>query len=106
LTAVSFYFPKDAATGSSTPSSLDERQAMCPSCKKTLSNSTIMFLLRSCSHVVCKTCTDTLVRPASQCVVCDKEAPKDTVIELKREGTGYAAGGMAETSKSGVAFQG
>jgi len=86
---------------------------------------------KPCGHVTCKTCTDTLVRPAAQCVVCDvslkpsskkskkskdskddeekKELPTSgelELVELKREGTGFAGGGLAETSKSGIAFQG
>jgi nitric oxide synthase-interacting protein len=74
--------------------------------------------------VTCKTCTDTLVRPAKQCVTCDKLLAEGDILELKREGlsllqtyshhlfserfsgTGYAGGGMAETKKQGVAFQG
>jgi hypothetical protein len=65
--------------------------------------------MRPCAHVICKTCTDTLVKPNKQCTVCDApikvEAlalPKDQkgkggkkdkdrdqgpdIIELKREG--------------------
>ncbi|KAH8997922.1 hypothetical protein EDB92DRAFT_2024754 [Lactarius akahatsu] len=84
----------------------EERDAMCPSCKKGLSNSVRIYVLKSCSHVTCKTCTDTLVRPANQCVVCDKQLAASDILELKREGTGYAGGGMAETKKRGVAFQG
>ena len=81
-------------------------------------------VMKPCSHVTCKTCTDTLVRPANQCVVCDKLLAEGDVLEIKREGesslptyistlsqgvssgTGYAGGGMAETRKQGVAFQG
>jgi len=84
----------------------EERDAMCPSCKKVLSNSVRMYVMKACSHVTCKTCTDTLVRPGSQCVVCDKVLGESDILELKREGTGYAGGGMAETRKQGVAFQG
>ncbi|KAN0136871.1 hypothetical protein V8E53_005312 [Lactarius tabidus] len=84
----------------------EERDAMCPSCKKGLSNSVRIYVLKPCSHVTCKTCTDTLVRPANQCVVCDKQLAVGDILELKREGTGYAGGGMAETRKKGVAFQG
>jgi len=79
---------------------------MCPSCKKALSNSVRIYVMKPCSHVTCKTCTDTLVRPANQCVLCDKLLVEGDVLELKREGTGYAGGGMAETRKQGVAFQG
>jgi len=86
--------------------------------------SSALSVMKPCSHVTCKTCTDTLVRPANQCVVCDKLLAEGDVLELKREGepllpkiiihvssecssgTGYAGGGMAETKKQGVAFQG
>ncbi|KAF8577662.1 hypothetical protein K439DRAFT_1418045 [Ramaria rubella] len=84
----------------------DESDTMCPSCKKKLSNNLLLFLMKPCAHVVCKTCVDTLVRPAKQCVVCDHTLGKQDIVELKREGTGYAGGGMAETSKKGIAFQG
>jgi hypothetical protein len=43
-------------------------------------------VLKPCSHVTCKTCTDTLVRPANQCVVCDKQLAVGDILELKREG--------------------
>ncbi|KAI8989019.1 hypothetical protein BD414DRAFT_322880 [Trametes punicea] len=84
----------------------DERPPICPSCKKQLSNNSLMHVMKPCGHVTCKTCTDTLVKPAMQCIVCDVKLGEKDVIELTREGTGYAAGGMAETSKRGVAFQG
>jgi myo-inositol catabolism protein IolC len=42
--------------------------------------------MKPCGHVICRTCTDSLVAPSSQCVKCDaKLGPKDT-IELLREG--------------------
>ncbi|TFK73156.1 hypothetical protein BDN72DRAFT_762107 [Pluteus cervinus] len=84
----------------------EEFEAMCPSCKKKLSNNLLLFLMKPCSHVVCKTCTETLVRPAKQCIVCDELLKEKDIIELKREGTGFAGGGLAETSKTGIAFQG
>ncbi|KAL0567668.1 hypothetical protein V5O48_014332 [Marasmius crinis-equi] len=84
----------------------EEARPMCPSCKKQLSNNILLFLMKPCAHVTCKTCTETLVRPAKQCIVCDKELAEKDIIELKREGTGFAGGGLAETSKTGVAFQG
>ncbi|KAG8990613.1 hypothetical protein FRB94_004521 [Tulasnella sp. JGI-2019a] len=90
----------------STSTSTEPPDAICPSCKKQLSNSSIAYLIRSCSHVVCKTCVETLVKPAKQCVVCDKKCKDRDVVELAREGTGYAAGGRAETTKASVAFQG
>ncbi|KAI0305106.1 hypothetical protein B0F90DRAFT_1701358 [Multifurca ochricompacta] len=84
----------------------EEKNAVCPSCKKALSNSVRIYVMKTCSHVTCKTCTEALVRPANQCVVCDKKLAKGDVLELQREGTGYASGGMAETKRTGVAFQG
>ncbi|KAF8635633.1 hypothetical protein AX15_000270 [Amanita polypyramis BW_CC] len=84
----------------------DEEEPICPSCKKRLSNNILAFVTKPCGHVTCKTCTDTLVRPSKQCIVCDVQVKEKEITELKREGTGFAGGGMAETSRSGVAFQG
>lgn len=36
----------------------------------------------------------------------NKSDKNSDVIELVREGTGFASGGRAETSRTGVAFQG
>jgi len=38
--------------------------------------------------------------------VCDTQLKEKDILELKREGTGFAGGGLAETSKAGIAFQG
>ena len=114
LMSVTFSYPKELPPDVKNAS--DRRDAICPSCKKGFSNSTIMFcecsyflrtcfnwiailcawtsrepiyvsiVLSKCSHVTCKTCADTFVRPSLQCVVCDKEAPIDSIIELRREG--------------------
>lgn len=43
-------------------------------------------MLKSCSHVVCNTCTDELVRKTKQCTECDKELKESDITELKREG--------------------
>jgi nitric oxide synthase-interacting protein len=94
------------AEGSSKDKKEDQQDPMCPSCKKELNNNVIMFLMKPCAHVTCKTCTDSLVRPAKQCIVCDAELAQKDILELKREGTGFAGGGLAETSKKSVAFQG
>ncbi|KAF7330399.1 RING-type domain-containing protein [Mycena venus] len=122
---------KEGAAGSKDGKNPSE--AVCPSCMKKLSNNVIMFLMKPCSHVVCRNCTETLVRPettvsesssngkssskdeesekknreeAHVCVVCDARLKKKDIIELKREGTGFASGGLAETSRSGISFQG
>lgn len=43
--------------------------------------------MKPCGHVTCKTCTDTLVKPAKQCIVCDSKLEDKDVISLMREGT-------------------
>ena len=43
-------------------------------------------VMKPCGHVTCKTCTDTLVTPAKQCIVCDVKLGDKDVIELRREG--------------------
>jgi nitric oxide synthase-interacting protein len=88
-------------------------------------------VMKPCFHVICRTCVEELVHPSKQCVVCDHEVETGVdILELKREGlrvilvsrqsilsgsnhhlgspigTGFAAGGLAETSKTGVSFQG
>ncbi|KAI9567763.1 hypothetical protein HD554DRAFT_2023501 [Boletus coccyginus] len=111
---VQFSFPASSSAHStdSTPATNDVKKfeepknPICPSCKTNLSNNKMLFLIRPCSHVVCKVCTDSLVRPASQCIVCDRGLTNRDIVELKREGTGFAGGGLAETTKKGVAFQG
>ncbi|KAG9086966.1 hypothetical protein FS749_003253 [Ceratobasidium sp. UAMH 11750] len=95
-----------SASSSSTTTSSNGQESICPSCKKTLGLG-IMFLVRPCSHVLCKTCTDTLVSPNKQCVACDTPLPESKdLIQLSREGTGYSGGGRAETKKVGISFQG
>ncbi|KZP17370.1 hypothetical protein FIBSPDRAFT_865040 [Athelia psychrophila] len=94
--------PVDA---SSSDKKNDQQDPVCPSCKKQLNNNVIMFVAKPCAHVTCKTCTDALVRPAMQCIVCDTRLGEKDVLELKREGTGFAGGGLAETSKKNMAFQ-
>ncbi|KAH7928868.1 hypothetical protein BV22DRAFT_1030262 [Leucogyrophana mollusca] len=115
LVRVKFSFAPPSSTSrsvASTPVDGDKNKGqqdetpICPSCKSNLSNNRVMFLMKPCAHVICKVCTDSLVRPAKQCVVCDQSLSDKEVIELKREGTGFAGGGMAEASKTGVAFQG
>ncbi|KAF8664349.1 hypothetical protein AX14_006741 [Amanita brunnescens Koide BX004] len=95
-----------SAEGSNSSKAKEDAEPMCPSCKKRLSNNILIFVMKPCGHVTCKTCADTLVRPSKQCIVCDTQLKDKDIVELKREGTGFAGGGMAETSKAGVAFQG
>lgn len=72
--------------------------------------------LRRCGHVFCKSCVDTLILPSlkdtkegrTSCLECNK-AVKDgqrDLIDLQREGTGFAAAGILDTKVKGVSFQG
>ena len=46
----------------------------------------VTIVMKHCSHVVCKVCTDSLIRPTKQCIVCDKTLDDRDIIELRREG--------------------
>lgn len=87
-----------------------QRGCICPVCRKGLSNNTRMYALRPCGHVICLTCYETLVLPTAkpQCAHCDVVLDKGSkaALELKREGTGYAAGGVAEAKRFDLPFQG
>ena len=39
-----------------------------------------------CGHVVCKTCVDTIVRPAGRCCVCEAKVDGDGLIPVGKEG--------------------
>jgi len=96
----------DSTPSQAAPGRSEDPDPMCPSCKKKLSNNTLLFLAKPCGHVTCKTCTETLVRPGKQCIVCDVKVREKDIVELQREGTGFAGGGLAEASQTGIAFQG
>ncbi|KAJ7178646.1 hypothetical protein C8R43DRAFT_468110 [Mycena crocata] len=126
LLPVKFSYHAEGKQAEGAKEGKDAGEAVCPSCMKKLSNNVIMFLMKPCAHVVCRTCTETLVRPpppstaaskpsplkdesASElhaCVVCDAKLKKKDIVELKREGTGFASGGLAESSRGGISFQG
>lgn len=127
LTSVNFTEEKSPETGKLVRS--------CPSCRKSLSNSTKAVIAVPCGHVLCKPCVDKFLRPEHRhqrdahdeqpqsesvhCYVCDgdlsarkrrgKEKEKDNVVpglvEIKSEGTGFASGGKAVVKREGVAFQ-
>lgn len=84
-------------------SKYDETDKVCPSCKKGLSNNKLLYcmsynftsfvsifissiVMKPCSHVVCKTCFDSLVQQGEQCVVCEKKLKKTDMLQLNREG--------------------
>ncbi|KAF7327544.1 RING-type domain-containing protein [Mycena kentingensis (nom. inval.)] len=107
LTPVKFSFFKDGKEVEK--DTKDPGEAVCQPCMKKLSNNVVMFLVKPCSHVVCKTCKDTLMSGEGterSCIVCETTVKKKEIIELQREGTGFAGGGRAESSSSsGIAFQ-
>ncbi|KAL9940522.1 hypothetical protein V8E36_000010 [Tilletia maclaganii] len=108
-----------------------KQQTICPSCKKGLGTASKLYVVRSCGDVICSRCVDTILKPAfpaaapstsaslstdkaemlPPCPACDVPLASSTVLdqavlELEREGTGYAAGGQAEVKKQRVVFQG
>ncbi|KAK3940386.1 hypothetical protein QBC46DRAFT_354236 [Diplogelasinospora grovesii] len=104
----------------------EEKQRICPACKKALSNAGKAVLAKPCGHVLCKSCVDKFMKPdphegeGVRCFVCEadlterkekkegkgeKEKMKPGLVELRSEGTGYAAGGANQVKKSGVVFQ-
>ncbi|KAL2016286.1 hypothetical protein VTK56DRAFT_3914 [Thermocarpiscus australiensis] len=101
-------------------------QRVCPACKKGLSNSSRATLVKPCGHVLCKSCVDQFMRPPGsasvRCYVCDadlaeknesgkksgkgeKERIRPGLVELRREGTGFSAGGNNQVKKDAVTFQ-
>jgi nitric oxide synthase-interacting protein len=122
-------------------------QPTCPSCQRDLSNASGAVLLTSrepagaekedgegprkkakkekkdklppavCGHVVCKTCAETVVKPAGRCCVCEAKVAPGEMLQLGSEGelgarakltagTGYAASGGAEVkTSSAVVFR-
>ncbi|KAK4230771.1 hypothetical protein QBC38DRAFT_467805 [Podospora fimiseda] len=116
-----------------TDSATKKTQRICPACKKALSNSSKATLAKPCGHVLCKSCVDQFMRPSSsageslRCFVCDtdltdkpssggkkegkskqKEKDKEKIrpglVELRREGTGFTAGGTTQAKKDKVNF--
>ncbi|TIA91398.1 hypothetical protein E3P99_01115 [Wallemia hederae] len=72
----------------------DADTVLCSGCDKTLSNSSTMFVTKSCSSLLCKYCIDTLYLPSLQCPKCDSKVDKEEdLIKVSVEGTGFAGGG-------------
>lgn len=125
LVSINFTEEKDSTTKSS--------QRICPSCKKVLSNASKAMLAKPCGHVLCKSCVDKFMKPLDhdphspdaeantiRCYVCDadltnkpskkdgkaeKEKIKPGLVELRREGTGFSAGGSSEVKRDHVSFR-
>jgi len=106
-----------------TDSSTKKTQRICPACKKGLSNSSRATLAKPCGHVLCKSCVDQFMKPSGdepvRCYVCEadltekkesakkegKEKIRPGLVELRREGTGFSAGGSNQVKKDAVTFR-
>ncbi|CAO1618267.1 unnamed protein product [Sympodiomycopsis kandeliae] len=116
-------------TFTESPSSTDSKKKaiiICPSCKKAISNSHRLFTVRKCSHTFCNHCADQLIFNPAKVIAKEQQSTKSKevlatcpecpegivkniekdVIQLHREGTGFAAAGGASGKKKGIAFQG
>ncbi|CAB4399210.1 unnamed protein product [Rhizophagus irregularis] len=79
---------------------------ICPSCRKTLTNSLKICLIKPCGHVICKICVDKFVRKTKQCFVCDIKCRDKDIVDMSGEGTGFASGGgKVVAERFDVAFQ-
>ncbi|KAK4639301.1 hypothetical protein QC761_707080 [Podospora bellae-mahoneyi] len=111
-----------------TDSSTKKTTRICPACKKGLTNSSKATLAKPCGHVLCKSCVDQFMKPSSSkssepvlCYVCEanltefkpskkekegkeKEKVRPGLVELRREGTGFSAGGANTVKKDTVTF--
>jgi nitric oxide synthase-interacting protein len=81
-----------------------QKEKVCPSCRKTLTNSSKLVILRKCGHVLCKTCSD-FCKAKECCMVCSEKLKKKDLIPLEAEGTGFASRGNTEIKKYQTAFK-
>lgn len=116
---ISVNFTEETDTNTKKP------QRICPACTKGLSNSSRATLAKPCGHVLCKSCVDQFMKPSGgepiRCYVCeidltekegsskkegksDKEKIRPGLVELRREGTGFSAGGSNTVKKDAVTF--
>ena len=80
---------------------------MCPSCRKTLTNSIKTGFLKKCGHVICLACIDKCVKTDQACIVCGTDCSESDIVELQTGGTGFAgSGGAVVSSQLTPAFQG
>ena len=78
---------------------------ICPSCRKTLTNSFQIVLLRKCGHVICKVCSDKVVKLSKKCFVCEEDVKEKDVISMHNEGSGFSSTSKVEVKRSGIAFK-
>ncbi|KAH6624603.1 hypothetical protein B0J18DRAFT_465807 [Chaetomium sp. MPI-SDFR-AT-0129] len=106
----------------SSSSATKKSQRICPACQKGLTNSSRATLAKPCGHVLCKSCVDQFMRSSAggetiRCYVCEADltanakesGKKDKIqpglVELRREGTGFSAGGSNQVKKEAVMFR-
>ncbi|KAH7127710.1 hypothetical protein EDB81DRAFT_148702 [Dactylonectria macrodidyma] len=107
----------------------ESNRRICPSCLKTLNNSSNPMMAKQCGHVLCHNCVRKFVIPSGKkvasedeppvpCYVCDvpltsKSQKRDAsnsdivpgLVALRSEGTGFSARGTSTVERSGIAFQ-
>ncbi|KAL8130449.1 hypothetical protein V2J09_019604 [Rumex salicifolius] len=64
---------------------------ICPSCKVTLTNTSLLVVASSCGHVFCKKCADKFMAVDKVCLVCSKPCKERNLVALGKGGTGFAA---------------
>ncbi|KAJ1940755.1 hypothetical protein FBU59_003714 [Linderina macrospora] len=68
-------------------------EKLCPSCDKSLKNSSKIDVLKPCGHAICHRCVSNFVLPAGKCFVCQAKVKPADAIRLGSEGTGFSGGG-------------
>jgi nitric oxide synthase-interacting protein len=84
---------------------IGKQEIICPSCTKTLTNGSQMHVLKQCGHVLCHICCQDFVKTSERCMVCDERNTKKDIVDLARDGTGYALHGHVQGVKVTEAFQ-
>jgi nitric oxide synthase-interacting protein len=79
---------------------------MCPLCKKCLNNVKGVCCLKSCGHVFCTTCFDSLLKKDMICPISNISFTEDEILNLESEGSSFAcrsADKLIATTKNPVA---
>lgn len=63
---------------------------MCPLCKKSLNNVKGVQCLKSCGHVFCSTCVDTILKKDLVCPLSNTPFTEDEILSLESEGSSFA----------------
>ncbi|PWN50980.1 hypothetical protein IE53DRAFT_386689 [Violaceomyces palustris] len=81
LTPVKFVMASIGRSGEKEGEEEGRQIKVCPGCKKGLTDSSLMYVSRPCSHVVCSRCVESLIKrsEAPACVECD------TPLKLSKE---------------------